>query len=43
MLILDNQVFLARSARGTQNFVHTQFFDVPEAGLIIIEKELAIN
>jgi len=36
-LILDNQVFGVRSAKGTQNFVSTQFFDVPKAGLSDIE------
>jgi len=34
---LDNQVFGVRSAKGTQNFVSTQFFDVPKAGLSDIE------
>jgi len=36
-LKLDNQVFGVRSAKGTQNFVSTQFFDVPKAGLSDIE------
>jgi len=36
-VILDNQVFGVRSAKGTQNFVSTQFFDVPKAGLSDIE------
>jgi len=36
-LILDYQVFLVRSANGTQNFVSTQFFNVPKTGLSDIE------
>jgi len=36
-LKLNNQVFWVRSAKGTQNFVSTQFFDVPKAGLSDIE------